>query len=263
MIDIGVNLLHGQFDPDRAEVLVRAAAAGVETVIITGTDLASSAAAQRYIDSQPNSAVRLYSTVGVHPHDAASAPSDLRRELHALAGHSAVAAIGEAGLDFHRNFSPRDAQERVFREQVELAAELNRTLFVHDRDSDGAVAETLQSVGIRPQQVITGTREQLAEYLDAGYWIGITGWVCDRKRGRALREFVTDIPLDRLLIETDAPFLLPHTVPKDHEPGPQGRRNEPAFLPFVAEQLADLYQLPVADLAARCAQNSRAAFNLE
>lgn len=267
MIDIGINLLHSQFDDDRGAVLERARNAGVHTVILTATDLGSARACQQFIEQygdQPGPT--LHTTAGVHPHDAASAPVDLAERLEALATHPSVVAIGEAGLDYNRNFSPRDVQRSVFEVQAALAAQLRKTLFVHDRDSDGEVLDILQTAGNTPSQVIvhcfTGDGATLDGYLQAGYWIGITGWVCDRRRGAGLRDIVTRIPLERLLIETDAPFLLPHNVPKDIADAPRGRRNEPAYLPYVVQQLATLYAVTPQALAAQTAANARQAFAL-
>jgi TatD DNase family protein len=267
MIDIGINLLHTQFDDDRHAVLERARAAGVHTAVLTATDLDSAEACQRFIEQDGGQhGVSLHTTAGVHPHDAASAPADLEQRLEALASHPAVVAIGEAGLDYHRNFSPRDTQRQVFEVQAALAARLGKTLFVHDRDSNGEVLEVLRAAGNTPSRVIvhcfTGDGAALDACLRAGYWIGITGWVCDRRRGAPLRDIVTRIPLERLLIETDAPFLLPHNVPKDIAQPPRGRRNEPAYLMYVARQLASLYGVPEHVLTAQTAANARQAFAL-
>ena len=263
MIDIGINLLHSQFDEDRKHVLERAVAAGVTTAVLTATDLHTAGSTQQFIDAHSGTPT-LFTTAGVHPHDAAGAPDDLAEQLEVLARHPSVVAIGEAGLDYHRNFSPRDVQRTVFEAQARLAARLERTLFVHDRDSEGEVFEVLQASGNRPDQVIvhcfTGDGETLDAYLQAGYWVGITGWVCDKRRGAALREIVTRIPLERLLIETDAPFLLPHNVPKSIEHPPRGRRNEPAYLGYVASALADLFEVSEAALREQTAANAARAF---
>lgn len=235
MIDIGVNLANRAFAADRAAVIERAKAAGVEAMIITGTSIEESRSASALADPSAG----LYATAGVHPHEAESVAGDWLHQLAALAEHSAVVAIGETGLDFYRDYSPRDAQRRVFRAQVELAVRTSKPLFVHDRDSGG---ETLAILGDYRGQLgkcvihcFTGTSEDLAGYLAAGYSIGITGWICDERRGGELAALVSDIPPDRLMIETDAPFLLPRTM----RPRPPSRRNEPAFLPYVAARLAE------------------------
>jgi TatD DNase family protein len=260
LIDIGVNLLHPQFDPDRAAVLERARRAGVAHLVITGTDLGSSRAATEFAAAaEPG---LLSATVGIHPHDAARAPADWQQTVTELAGRPGVVAIGETGLDFNRNFSPPEVQERVFREHLRLAHALNLPAFIHDREAGVAVAGCLNDIGLPPAGAVvhcfTGSRADLDRYLSIGCHIGITGWVCDRRRGQALRELVPFVPLERLLIETDAPFLRPHDAPAD----PHGRRNEPALLGYVAARLAQLYGIPQEDLAAVTSANARRLFAL-
>ncbi len=214
----------------------RAIDGGVERIIVTGTDLASSEAAVALCASYTP---HLYCTVGVHPHDSASVPVDWIDRLAKLAANSAVRAIGETGLDFNRNYSPQPAQRDVFDAQLTLAARLQLPVFVHDRDSNGAVAEALARDRPALRDVVvhcfTGTEADLHRYLDLGCHIGITGWVCDERRGSALKQLVPQIPDDRLLIETDAPFLLPRTM----TPRPKSRRNEPGYLAWVARTVAE------------------------
>ena len=140
MIDIGANLLHPQFDADRMDVIQRARAAGVERMLVTATDLSMAEAAIILCSTAED----LYCTAGVHPHDAKEAPDNLAERLRVIAGNPAVRAIGETGLDFNRNFSPPDVQRRVFEIQLELAGEIGLPVFVHDRDSDGAVFDALE-----------------------------------------------------------------------------------------------------------------------
>jgi TatD DNase family protein len=259
MIDIGVNLLHAQFDADRDAVLTRARRAGIAQMIITGTDLPGSRAAVAFAAAHPG---LLSATAGIHPHEAAAAPPGWQAALRALAPDPAVVAIGETGLDFNRNFSPPDVQEAIFREQLQLASQLNLPVFVHDREAGDRVAACLAEAGPPSAGVVvhcfTGTRTDLLRYLDMGCHIGITGWVCDRRRGQGLRDLIPLIPLQRLLIETDAPFLRPHNAPADGH----GRRNEPALLPYVAARLAELYGIARAELEAVTAANARRLFRL-
>lgn len=232
---------------------------GVERIIVTGTDLASSEAAvmlcARY-------APHLYCTVGVHPHDSASAPAGWIDRLEELAANPAVRAIGETGLDFNRNYSPQPAQHEVFETQLALAARLQLPVFVHDRDSNGAVADALtrHRAGLRDVVVhcFTGTESDLRRYLDLGCHIGITGWVCDERRGSALKQLVPLVPDDRLLTETDAPFLLPRTM----TPRPKSHRNEPAYLIWVARTVAEArgQSVEVVNEITRC--NARRVFAL-
>ena len=262
MIDIGANLLNGQFNDDLDAVLTRARSAGLGHIIVTATNVADSAAAIELCRGIAD----LSCTVGVHPHDAAKTlcqGGDWVARLRALAGNDPVCAIGEAGLDFHRNFSPPSDQRTVFDAQIDLAAELGLPIFVHDRDSGGAVYEALMNQAGRLNGVVihcfTGDEADLRRYLAAGFHIGVTGWVCDRRRGGRLRGLIPQIPLDRLLIETDAPFLLPHGA---SSPTADRRRNEPCLLPFIARHIADLLDIPPSELARRTAANARRLFGL-
>ena len=250
MIDIGANLLNPAFDADRQEVLRRAGAAGVDTIVLTGTNVASSRAAADFAsqhraggggtegDSLDGPCPRLLATAGVHPHDAAAVRAGWDHDIAALADRPKVVAIGETGLDYYRNFSPRDKQHAVFRRQVELAVLLNMPLFVHDRDSEGdtrgVLADYRDDLTRCVIHCFTGNADDLEGYVDDGYYIGITGWICDERRGGQLMELVRQIPGDRLLIETDAPYLLPRNI----VPRPRSRRNEPAFLTWVADRVA-------------------------
>ena len=234
LTDICVNLTNGQFNVDREDVVQRAREAGVQ-MVVTATDLASTreaiALSQQF---------DLRCTAGVHPHDAGNVGSDWLTQLESLAARPQVCAIGETGLDFNRNYSPRTDQEAVFAAQIALAIRLNLPLFVHDRDSDGAVYAHLQKAGPLPPTIVhcfTGSRDDLQRYIEAGYFIGITGWITEHKRGRALRELAPLIPPEQLLIETDAPFLRPHNAPREYIPQ-HPRRNEPALLRYICEGLA-------------------------
>lgn len=235
LVDIGVNLAHRSFHSDRKEVIARAIAAGVRTMIITRTSLASSEAAARITREYPK---HLFATAGVHPHDSRNCTDETLAELRRLAASDEVVAIGECGLDFNRDFSPRPIQEKWFEAQVALAEEMQRPLFLHERDAHVRFCEILKRSRKSVPAVIhcfTGTREELKAYLEMGLHIGITGWICDERRGLHLRELVKEIPLDRLMIETDAPFLTPRNMPMK----PKDGRNEPAFLTHVLKTLAD------------------------
>ena len=260
MIDVGANLLNGQFRGDLDTVLARARDAGIDHIVVTATSLDDARAAQELCATHPD----LSCTAGVHPHLAKDVDEDWRAQLLELARHPSVRAIGEAGLDFNRNFSPSDRQRSVFREQIEVAGELDMPLFVHDRDTDGAAYELLSEFRGTPEQVLihcfTGSAPDLKRYLDAGYSIGITGWVCDTSRGEELRRLAPGIPLDRLLIETDAPFLFPHGATP---PAGRRRRNEPCLLPFIAQRLAELYRVPVDELVRHTTANARRFFGLD
>ena len=237
LIDIGANLTHDSFDADRDEVLTRAADAGVTRIVITGTSVTSSVQAAALCEAQPT---RLFATAGVHPHHAADFDAHSATALRALLRNPVFVAVGECGLDYFRDYSPRAAQRAAFAAQLELAADVGKPVFLHQRDAHAEFVALLAAV--RPRLVggvahcFTGGPTELAAYLELGLHVGVTGWVCDERRGGDLREAVPLIPLDRLLIETDAPYLLP----RDLAAKPQNRRNEPRFLPHVLERIAAL-----------------------
>lgn len=258
IVDIGVNLAHRSFQKDREEVIQRAFAAGLRTMIITGTSLASSEAALRIAHERPH---QLFATAGVHPHDSRNCTEQMISELRRLAANKEVVAIGECGLDFNRDFSPRPQQGKWFEAQIALAEELQMPLFLHERDAQERFCAILKGVRKTTPAVIhcfTGTREELKAYLEMGLHIGITGWICDERRGMHLREFVKEIPADRLMIETDGPFLLPRTMPTK----PKDGRNEPAFLPYVLQTVAGCLGKPAAEVAALTTKTAREFFRL-
>jgi TatD DNase family protein len=259
IVDIGVNLAHRSFHADRTQVIERAFAAGVTTIIITGTSVTGSQEGVRFAQGYPG---RLFATAGVHPHDSRNCTETTISELRLLAATKEVVAIGECGLDFNRDFSPRPQQEECFEAQVALAEELKMPLFMHERDARRRFSEILSATRKRVPAVLhcfTGTQDELKTYLDMGLHIGITGWICDERRGIHLRELVKQIPLDRLMIETDAPFLLPRTMATK----PKDGRNEPAFLPCVLRTVAESFGKSPEEVAAATTKTARAFFRLE
>jgi TatD DNase family protein len=259
LIDIGANLTHDSFDDDRDAVLSRAAGAGVPRIIVTGTSVTSSIQAAALCDLHPG---RLYATAGVHPHHAAELDRHTLAALRSLLGTSAFVAVGECGLDFFRDYSPRDAQRRAFAAQLELAAEVKKPVFLHERDAHEELVAMLvaarASLAGGVAHCFTGGPKELAAYLELDLYIGVTGWVCDERRGAALRSAVPLIPLDRLLVETDAPYLMP----RDLAPRPKSRRNEPQFLPHVLERVATLVQQPPELVARATTANAERLFGL-
>jgi TatD DNase family protein len=239
MIDIGVNLSSSRFSKDTEEILDRAQQAGVEKLILTGTSIDQSRAVlalcQSHSEAYPET---LYATAGIHPHDASTLDRESISILRELAAQPEVVAIGEMGLDFNRNFSTPAEQEKAFEAQLELAVELQLPVFLHERDAADRQLQILKSYRDHLTDAVThcftGSKQALFGYLDLNMHIGITGWICDEKRGEELQQLVNNIPLERLMIETDAPYLLPKNMP---EP-PKGKRNEPAFLPWVIEGVA-------------------------
>ena len=259
LIDIGANLTHDSFDRDRDAVLQRARDAGVARMIVTGASRAHSPKALALAQARPGV---LYATAGVHPHHAVEYTEECDAELRALHAHPEVVAVGETGLDYFRDFSPRPAQRKAFERQLQIGAETGKPLFLHQRDAhDHFMAVMKQFDGQLGPAVVhcfTGTREELFDYLDQDWHIGITGWLCDERRGQHLRELVKNIPANRLMVETDAPYLLPRTL----RPMPKDRRNEPAFLPHIVEALARDRSEEVEVTAAATTATARAFFGL-
>lgn len=259
LIDIGANLTHDSFQQDLPEVLRRAAHAGVWRMIITGTSLAATSAA---LDLHAAHPLRLFATAGLHPHHASDYDPALRDALRELSLRSGVVAIGECGLDYYRNFSPREAQLAAFRGQLELAVERQLPVFLHQRDAHADFLALLRE--FRPHladgvaHCFTGQQNELEDYLELGLAVGITGWICDERRGRHLAALMPAVPADRLMIETDAPYLLPRSL----KPHPPTRRNEPAFLTEVAASVARARGESLMQLAASSSRAAEAFFRL-
>jgi TatD DNase family protein len=225
--------------------------------VITGSSIASTHAA---IDLVRRSPARFRCTAGVHPHHAVELGAPQLSELRNLARQPEVAAVGECGLDYYRNFSPHDAQQTAFREQLALAVELQKPVFLHQRDAHEDFLAIMRDY--RPRlaggvaHCFTAGTAEASAYLELDLYIGITGWICDERRGLHLREVVREIPADRLLIESDAPYLLP----RDVQPRPQSRRNEPAYLPNVLRAIAEARGDSPEELAAVMTRNALTFF---
>jgi TatD DNase family protein len=259
LIDIGANLTHDSFDHDRAAVLQRARDAGVVQLVVTGASREHSPKALALAQAHPG---ELFATAGVHPHHAVEYTAECDAEMRALVAHPQVVAVGECGLDYFRDFSPRPAQRKAFTRQLEIAAGSGKPLFLHQRDAHADFIAVMREfdgrIGPAVVHCFTGRREELFDYLDRDWHIGITGWLCDERRGQHLRELVPHIPADRLMIETDAPYLLPRTV----RPQPSHRRNEPMYLAHIVAELARDRGEDVAATAARSTATARAFFRL-
>ena len=258
LVDIGANLTHPAFHGDLPEVLARARAAGVATIVVTGTSVAESLHALKTAKELPGA---LHATAGVHPHQASECDVTTIPALRVLAQHAQVVAIGECGLDFNRNYSPHPDQEKWFAAQVELACEIRKPLFLHCRDANGKFIEVLRRYKARPPAVahcFTGSKAELHACLDLDLYIGITGWICDERRGAHLVELVRDIPANRLMLETDSPYL----TPRDLRPQPKARRNEPAHLPHILRAVARALGKPAERLASETTRNARTFFGL-
>jgi TatD DNase family protein len=236
LIDIGANIAHGSFDEDRADMMRRAADAGVHMIIVTGSSDDSNVQAANL--AEQSSGV-LYSTAGVHPHHASDYTDDSDALIRSLVKKDCVVAVGECGLDYFRDFSPRDAQLDAFKRQLDIAKDSGLPVFLHQRDAHDDFVEVLEpalpDISRAVAHCFTGEGESLREYIAMGLYVGITGWICDERRGKHLHDIASIIPDDKLLIETDAPYLLPRTI----RPRPKSRRNEPMYLPEVVRVLAE------------------------
>lgn len=265
LVDIGINLTHDSYDADREAVLRRALEAGVAQFVVTGASAEGSRAALALARAAPRI---LRSTAGCHPHHAVDLDEAALATLSELAADPLVVAVGETGLDYHRTFSAPREQRLAFERQLQLAASLGKPLFLHERDAHAdfmallrAYAATLPQLDGRPRAVLhcfTGNEAQLEACLEFGLWIGITGWICDERRGVHLRELVRRIPAGRLMIETDGPYLLP----RDLDPKPASRRNEPMHLAHIARVVATLRGETVDALAAHTTATARTFFGL-
>jgi TatD DNase family protein len=259
LIDIGANLTHKSFDPDREQVISRALAAGVDRMIVTGSSVLCSRQAEKIATAYPGV---LFATAGIHPHHAVESQPGDREVLAELLQMDIVVAAGECGLDYFRDFSPKEDQRRVFAMQLELAAEYEMPVFLHQRDAhDDFVAilkDYLPGIPRAVSHCFTGDGKELGACLDLDLHIGITGWICDERRGHHLKDIVGDIPLNRLMVETDAPYLLP----RDLDPKPDSRRNEPMHLPHIVESIAEARGIEPLELASATVATSEHFFAL-
>jgi TatD DNase family protein len=259
LIDTHAHLDFRQFNDDRDAVLARAWQAGVEAIITIGTDLATSRAAVALAERDE----RIYATVGFHPHDAKSLDDAALDELTDLARHPRVVAVGEIGLDYYRDHSPRDTQRRAFRRQLDMAAQAGKPVVIHNREAGADTLNILRewAAEAEPQPAkhlgvlhcFSGDLALAEAAMELGFYLGIDGPITYRNAHR-LREIVGALPLDRLLIETDAPFLTPHPH--------RGKRNEPAYVRLVAERIAALKEVSFATVVQATTSNARTLFSL-
>lgn len=234
LIDIGANLTHESFKSDIESVLTRAKASKVDQIIVTGTSVLSSIKALR-LSQKHNS---LYSTAGIHPHYAEETSERTIADLEKILTLPEVVAVGETGLDFFRDYTAKGVQILSFEKHIELATRFKLPMFLHEREAHQTFYEILRTNRDNLDKLVvhcfTGNREALFRYLDLDCYIGITGWICDERRGKDLQKLVAAIPSDRLMIETDAPYLLPRTL----KTKPKNRRCEPMHLNEICEEIA-------------------------
>ncbi len=252
--DAGVNLLDSRFDAE--EIIARSVEAGVDRLCAITTEPAEWDAARELQARFPDHVVY---TIGCHPHNAKAMTEDDFVRLGDYLSGDGVVAVGECGLDFNRDFSPRDVQERVFRRQLQIAVKHELPIYLHERDAHELQLRCLDedAAGVRGiAHCFTGETSAMNAYLERGLYIGITGWVCDPKRGEALRDAVKSLPSDKLILETDAPYLFP----KNHRP--RARNNEPAFLPSVGSYLSDLLEISDEQIAQNSYANACRLFKI-
>lgn len=259
IIDIGANLTHDSFDNDRDRVLQHAFDAGIVQIVVTGASERGSLDAVALAESRPG---ELFATAGLHPHHASDYNSETDALLRELAGHDAVVAAGETGLDYFRDISPRPVQRQVFEQQLQIGVDSNLPVFLHQRDGHGDFIAILREFRDQLKNAVvhcfTGSREEMYECLDLDCHIGITGWICDERRGAHLKEFVGDIPANRLMIESDSPYLKPRSL----RPRVKTHRNEPQWLAWTLGTVAACRGETPKETAAITTSTARAFFSL-
>jgi TatD DNase family protein len=253
LIDSHAHLDFSQFKSDQDEVIARALDAGVTQIINVGTDLISSEASVALAHRHPS----VYASVGIHPHDAKSLSSEALKRLAQLASDDKVVAIGEMGLDFYRDLSPRRQQREAFRQQIRLAIELDMPLVVHDRDAHAEVLKILQEEGAHRVggvlHCFSGDLKMARQGLEMGFHISFAGPLT--YSGETKQAIARQIPLNKILVETDCPFLTP--VPR------RGRRNEPAYVRHVAEKIAEIRGISYEEVAEATSKNAARVFGLK
>ncbi len=255
LADTHAHLDFGQFDADREDVWARAQSAGVRWLINPGADLPSSRRAVALAEGHAG----IFAAVGIHPHEATSCDAAALAELRRLAGSRKVVAIGEIGLDFYRDLSPRPAQRQALRDQLELAVALRLLVIIHDRDAHAETLAVLREFAARlpaPPGVLhafAGDAEMAAAVLDLGFYLAVGGPIT-YPNARQAPALLAGVPLDRLLLETDCPYLAPQRQ--------RGQRNEPAYVPLIAARLAEILHISAARVAEQTTSNARTLFGL-
>ncbi|MFC4700900.1 TatD family hydrolase [Glaciecola siphonariae] len=266
--DVGVNLLDPRFD--LAQVLQEAADAEVHDILVISSDIDESEKALALLTQHrpPNNSTaanpfsklpQLHATAGVHPHYADSADAYSWAKLRAILADNQISAVGECGLDFNRNFSSQSNQIAAFDTQLQLAREFQLGVYLHERDAFEQQCKMLrkvyQDLPFLVAHCFTGNEQQMLQYLDFGCYVGVTGWICDNARGADLQQAVRSLPLNRLLLETDAPYLFPKTL------RPRAKQNAPKYISAIAEKVAEIKQIDVEEVAAAAYSNAKALFS--
>ncbi|XP_071450628.1 3'-5' ssDNA/RNA exonuclease TatD [Hetaerina americana] len=281
IVDVGANLTNKKFSRDLDSVIQRAKDAGVKKIMVTGASLKASKEALRLTRIYPGT---LYSTAGIHPHDAKSWTDEYDEDLREIGRNTECVAIGECGLDYNRDFSPPEVQREVFEKQVKIACDLRKPLFLHERDAHEDLLKILQKYEDQLPAILihcfTGTVEQAQKYLEMGFYLGLTGYLCKDKSDSGVRKLLEDglIPLEKLLVETDAPFMYPNTraskLPTHVKEALTERsltflhryctfqRNEPCSLPAIVEMIAAFMKKSPEEVALATAFNALKLFGL-
>ena len=252
LIDSHAHIDDDRFDADREAVLSRARAAGVDLIVNIGADMASSARSVALAEQYP----QVYATVGMHPHDAKDMREQDYQQLVRWAAQPKVVAIGEIGLDYHYDLSPRPVQQEVFLRQLDIARQTGKPFVVHEREAHADTFEIIRSAAKGLEGVFhcfSGSVETARQYLKLGFYVSIAGPVTFPKSAKT-KEVARYVPLDRLLVETDSPYLTPQAF--------RGRRNEPAYVRLVAEEIAVLRELPLQELARATSENACRLFRI-
>ncbi len=280
LVDIAGNLTNKAFRADLPAVLARAADAGVSGIVVAGVSTTTSRRgwemAMDLRSSTPLAAsavggsatgaklagLELVATAGIHPHHASDASRQALVEIAELVRKDLVVAVGECGLDYNRDFSPRDDQRRAFEAQLEIASGTNKPVYLHERDAHEDFTRILERWRAKLAggvvHCFTGRREALERYLAMDLHVGFTGWLCDERRGQHLHDLVGLVPRGRIMVETDCPYVLPRNL----EPRPKSGRNEPAFVVHVARSVAASRRESFDDFAEHTTATARAFFGL-
>ncbi len=260
LIDIGVNFTSSNFNSDLPQVISQAVELGVETMVVTGSDINSS---ERAIKLCGQYSENLKSTVGIHPHHANDFTAADTVKIDELSRQPCVVALGECGLDFNRNYSSKKSQLSCFEAQLEHASQTEFPMFLHQRDAHDDFYTLLKKYRSNLSDIVvhcfTGSRDELNDYLELDAYIGITGWICDERRGQHLHELLVNIPSNRLLVETDSPYLLPRSLKSK----PKSRRNEPKFLPHIVQDIANILNKDYDRVAAETTLAAQEFFRLD
>lgn len=253
LFDIACNFSSDRFDKDLDAVIERAKINNVNKFLIVSASLNDFEKTYNIYKSNLKEA---FFSIGTHPHHANEIDKEQIQNMRKMVSEYNPSCIGETGLDFFRNLSSHDEQTYAFQEQIKIAIDFNKPLYLHQRDSHSEFIKIISEYkDYLPKSVVhcfTGTQSELEDYLDLGFYIGLTGWICDERRNVELRQSIKNIPLDRLMLETDCPYLIPRNL--DNKP--KNNRNEPSFLPHIAKEISGLMEITPNELADKTFNNS-------